>query len=487
MGLLSYLLSIPLLGVVVIQFLSKTAVRSHRVLASIFTFIAFVFSLYLYFPFQASQGLQFKENISWFHFGSTDGFFYSLGIDGLSLPLLVLTTLVSFIASMASIYVKERTKTYFSLFLLLEFGMMGVFLASNLFLFFLFFEVTLVTMFFLIGIWGYSQKEKAAYHFLIYNGIGSAFLLIGIVGIYVIYGSVDYEVLKQAIAVSPSSGVIWTLLTFLLIAFAIKLPIFPFHRWMLLVHVEAPPSIVMIHAGILLKMGAYGILRFGVGMFPNYMEYISTVLAVLGLINLLYGAILAFAQQELKSVLAYSSISHMGIVLLGIAAVNQVGLQGAVFQSISHGLLSALFFFLVGALYQRTKSTQLEDFGGLAKSMPIFSGILMVASLGLLGLPGLSGFISEFFSLLGLFEKHPIYAAVGTLGLILAAVYTLRALMSVTFGGQQKAFKARDMDWKEWLPMFVLVLLIIGIGIYPELISNTLNGALNTIASGWRG
>lgn len=487
MGVLSYLLGIPLLGVLFLLFLPKNAERSHRIAANLFTFIAFVFSLSLYFSFHADQGLQFQEEIPWFNFGSTDGFSYSLGLDGLSLPLLILTTLVCFIASLASIYVKERTKTYYALFLLLEFGIMGVFLASNLFLFFFFFEVTLVTMFFLIGIWGYSLKEKAAYHFLIYNGLGSAFLLMGIVGIYVLFGTVDYEDVKNVAAASLPSGITWTLLTFLLIAFAIKLPIFPFHRWMLLVHVEAPPSIVMIHAGVLLKMGAYGMLRFGVSIFPTYMEYISTVLALLGLINLLYGAILAFVQQELKRVLAYSSISHMGVVLLGIAASNQVGLQGAVFQSISHGLLSALFFFLVGALYQRTKSTQLNDLGGLAQSMPIFSGILLVASLGLLGLPGLSGFVSEFFSLLGLFEKHPIYAAVGTLGLILAAVYTLRALMSVTFGKQKKSFEVRDMGWNEWIPMFVLVIVIVSIGIYPDLISNTLNGTLNTIASGWRG
>jgi NADH-quinone oxidoreductase subunit M len=291
----------------------------------------------------------------------------------------------------------------------------------------------------------------------------------------------------KVIPISSSNAFTWTLLALLLVAFAIKLPIFPFHRWMLLVHVQAPPSVVMIHAGILLKMGAYGILRYGVSLFPTYMEYISTILAVFGLINLLYGAILAFAQQELKSVLAYSSISHMGIILLGIAAVNQVGLQGAVFQSISHGLLSALFFFLVGALYERTKSTQLESLGGLAKSMPIYSGILMVASLGLLGLPGLSGFVSEFFSLLGLFEKHPIYAAIGSLGLILAAVYTLRALLSVSFGEQKKSISHEDIAWKEWLPMFVLVVTIVCIGVYPDLISSTLNHTLETIVSDWRG
>jgi NADH-quinone oxidoreductase subunit M len=430
--------------------------------------------------------MQFIENVPWFSFGSMEPIAYSLGLDGLSLPLLLLTTLVSFIASIASIYIKERTKQYFILFLLLEVGTMGVFLATNLLLFFFFFEVTLVTMFFLIGIWGYTKKEKAAYQFLIYNGLGSAFLLIGIIGIYVTFGSVDYEALLKVIPTSDFTPLTWTLLACLLVAFAIKLPIFPFHRWMLLVHVEAPPSVVMIHAGILLKMGSYGMLRYGVSLFPAYMEYIATLLAVLGLINLFYGAILAFAGLELRSILAYSSISHMGIVLLGVAAANQIGLQGAVFQSVSHGLISALFFFLIGALYERTKSTQLEELGGLAKSMPIYCGILMVASLGLLGLPGLSGFISEFFSFLALFEQHPVYAAVGSLGLILAAVYTLRALLSVSFGEWKKK-DLIDLPWKEWLPMFVLVIAIISIGVYPDFISNTLNHTLETIVSDWRG
>ncbi|WP_028776601.1 complex I subunit 4 family protein [Shimazuella kribbensis] len=487
MGILSYLLVIPFIGILLLLCLPNKAVFYHRMVSNLITFVVFCVSIYLFSSFSIDPSLQFVEHTNWFSFGSSGGIDYSLGLDGLSLPMLVLTTFVSFIASVASIYIKKRTKTYFSLFLLLEVGMMGVFLATNLFLFFLFFEITFVTMFFLIGIWGYNKKERAAYHFLIYNGLGSAFLLIAIVGIYVVFGSVEYETVRKLVALDIPSPLSWTLFVCLLLAFAIKLPIFPFHRWMLLVHVEAPPSVVIIHAGILLKIGAYGILRFGVSMFSSHMNYIATILVVLGLINLLYGAILAFAQTELKRVLAYSSISHMGIILLGVAAGNVIGLQGAVLQSVSHGLISALFFFLVGALYERTKSTQLEDLGGIAKSMPVYSGILMIASLGLLGLPGLSGFVSEFFSLLGLFEKYPIYAAVGTLGLILAAVYTLRALMEVSFGKQQKIFTTTDIGWKEGLPMFALVLIILSIGIYPDLISHTLNGTLETIASEWRG
>lgn len=482
---LSILLLLPVLGVLIIQVVPSTYLSTYRRIAIGASFLPFLLTLYLYSQFQVENGMQFIEQYQWFQLGSNWNISFSLGLDGLSLPLVVLTTLVSWIAAIASMYIKERTKMYYSLFLLLEVGMLGVFLAHNLFLFFLFFELTLVTTFFLIGIWGYAGKERAAYQFLLYNGLGSAFLLIGIVGILVVYGSIDYDVLAKVIPASASNSVLWSIFTMLVIAFAIKLPIFPFHRWMLVVHVEAPPSVVMIHAGVLLKMGAYGLLRIGVNFFPSYMSYLATIFAVLGLINLLYGAILAFAQQELKRVLAYSSISHMGIVLLGLSAVNQIGLQGAIFQSVSHGLISALCFFLVGALYERTRTTELVALGGLAKSMPVFSGILMVASLALLGLPGLSGFVSEFFSLLGLFQLHPIYAAIGTLGLILAAVYTLRALLAISFGAEKKSFL--DVSWKEWLPMSILVLVIVSIGIYPDMISHTLNTTLQTFVSGWRG
>jgi NADH-quinone oxidoreductase subunit M len=479
MGMLSLLLLLPLIGILFLLVVPTKAGRAQRVSVIVLTLVVFLFTLYLY----TGQENQWKEHVLWLSFGPTNDIAYSLNIDGLSLPLLVLTSLLSLVAAFASLYIKEQTKTYYLLFLLLEFGMLGVFLAANLFVFFLCFEVTLVTMFFLIGMWGYSNKERAAYQFLLYNGLGSAFLFVAIVGIFVYFGTVEYTGLQQIVdTASVSPTVTWTLVSCMLVAFAIKLPVFPFHRWMVLVHVEAPPAVVILHAGVLLKMGAYGLLRFGVGLFPDLLQKLSTLLVIFGLINLLYGAILAFSQQELRRVLAYSSISHMGIVLLGIAAVNTIGLQGALLQTISHGLLSALSFFLVGALYERTKTTTLEDLGGLAKSMPVLSGLLLVAGLGLLGLPGLSGFVSEFFALLGLFEKSPIYAAIGTLGLILAAIYILRAILAITFGQQVQRSLAPDLNWSERLPMFVLIAVIIAIGIYPDLINKTLFTALD-----WRG
>ncbi len=231
----------------------------------------------------------------------------------------------------------------------------------------------------------------------------------------------------------------------LLVAFGIKLPIFPFHTWMLKVHTEAPPAVVMIHSGILLKMGAYGLIRFGILFFPAEAKQWAWMLALLGVINIVYGAILAMVQKDFKLVLAYSSISHMGIVLLGLAAFNVSGLQGAVFQLISHGLISALMFLLVGSIYERTQTTQLDQLGGLASSIPFISGILLVAGMASLGLPGLSGFISEFLAFLGLFETHRVYAIVGTLGIIFTAVYVLRGVLNITFGPKQPSLQLQGM------------------------------------------
>jgi NADH-quinone oxidoreductase subunit M len=371
--------------------------------------------------------------------------------------------------------------------------MIGVFLAANFFLFFIFFEVTLIATFFLIGGWGYLGKEKAANHFLLYNGLGSGFMLFAMIGFLMFFGSLDYSVLQErigqlmeqlALLTPQAKAMLWLTFISLIIAFGIKLPMFPFHTWMLRVHVEAPTPVVMIHSGILLKMGAYGLIRFGVGFFPGFMKTAAFLLSVLGLVNILYGAVLAIVERELKKVLAYSSISHMGVILFGLASLNEEGLTGAVFQAVSHGLISALFFFLVGSLYERTKTTQLDDLGGLAKSMPLLSGMLMVAGLALLGLPGFSGFISEFFAFLGLFQTKPFIAAVGTLGLILATVYALRAVLKTTFGPVQERFLGlTDIRAVESVSMFVLVGLITLIGIAPAVLGGPMHVTLQLLVS----
>ncbi|NOU71446.1 NADH-quinone oxidoreductase subunit M [Paenibacillus sp. LMG 31458] len=521
--ILSMIAFSPLLGVLVLLFIRGDQGRLIKTIGIITTLIPLILAAWLYSDYNyQGDPIQYKEQLDWIkvplnHEGIqqiTSYFFefkYSLAVDGISLPLVFLTALVSSMAALASVYIKKRWKTYYILFLLLETGMFGVFLSQDLFLFFLFFEITLVPMFFLIGIWGYMNREQAANRFLLYNGLGSAIMLIAFLILVstagfnqvpsqteaVIFYSGDIHTIAHNLLQDPAAYVNqegtpfflsptmkWTVFIMLLVAFGIKLPIFPFHTWMLKVHTEAPPAVVMIHSGILLKMGAYGLIRFGILFFPGEAKQWAWMLALLGVINIVYGAILAMVQKDFKLVLAYSSISHMGIVLLGLAAFNVSGLQGAVFQLISHGLISALMFLLVGSIYERTQTTQLDQLGGLASSIPFISGILLVAGMASLGLPGLSGFISEFLAFLGLFETHRVYAIVGTLGIIFTAVYVLRGVLNITFGPKQPNLQLqgmRDARLIEAVPMITLVAFILLLGVYPSVLSQPLQQTIGSL------
>ncbi|SDO62843.1 NADH-quinone oxidoreductase subunit M [Paenibacillus sp. yr247] len=523
MPILSMIAFSPLLGVLVLLFIRGDRGRLIKTIGIVTTLIPLILAAWLYFDYNyQGDPIQYKEQLDWIkvplnHEGIqqiTSYFFefkYNMAVDGISLPLVFLTALVSSMAALASVYIKKRWKTYYILFLLLETGMFGVFMAQDLFLFFLFFEITLVPMFFLIGIWGYMNREQAANRFLIYNGLGSAIMLIAFLILVstagfnqvpsqteaIIYYSGDIHTIAHNLLQDPtayvnqtgtpfflSPAMKWTVFIMLLIAFGIKLPIFPFHTWMLKVHTEAPPAVVMIHSGILLKMGAYGLIRFGILFFPAEAKQWAWMLALLGVINILYGAILAMVQRDFKLVLAYSSISHMGIVLLGLAAFNVTGLQGALFQLISHGLISALMFLLVGSIYERTESTDLDRLGGLASSVPFISGILLIAGMASLGLPGLSGFISEFLAFLGLFETYRVYAIVGTLGIILAAVYVLRGVLNITFGPKQPGLPlqgVRDARLIEAVPMITLVAFILLLGVYPSVLSQPLQQTIGSL------
>jgi len=514
--ILSLITFSPLFGLLVLLFIPKRNVRSLKTVAIIATLIPLVLSLLLFAEFDASAGSKvFEEQAAWIQSplnkemlqgitSYTFEFQYHLGVDGISLSLLLLTTIVAAMAALASVHIKKRWKAFYLWFLLLEVGMLGVFLARDVFLFFIFFEMTLIPMFFLIGIWGFGGREKAATRFLIYNGIGSALLLAALVLLVVTAGfqveqineqtshyvySGSYELLKANLTnpealvnIAPekmaggnpfymSDTMRWSVFILLLLAFGIKLPLFPFHTWMLRVHVEAPPSVVMLHSGVLLKIGAYGLLRFCVFLFPAQIQDWSVVLAILGVINILYGAILAVVQKEFKLVLAYASISHMGIVLLGIASLNEIGLQGAMIQLISHGFIAALLFLIVGSLQERTGTTELAELGGLARSMPFMSGILLAAGLALLGLPGLSGFVGELLALLGLFESMRVLTVIAVVGVIITAVYVLRSVLAITFGPMPEKYGAlRDARLIEAIPMVALLAFIVLLGIYPSIL-----------------
>ena len=496
MNLLSFLVFSPLLGIVILLLIPKTQEYWLKLVGFVATLPALILSLSVFFQYRSGADLhQWDESLNWISFknaiqyGDLFSIKYELGLDGLSLVLLVLAAIISTLAAIASIQIKKEWKGYFILFLLLEIGMLGVFASENLFLFFLFFELTLIPTFFLIGKWGYAEKEKAAYSLLIYNGLGSAILLLVIIVLFARTGTTNIEALQTMMTSdnhqfvsSISEPLKYGLLTALLIAFGIKLPIFPLHTWMVRVHVQAPPSIVMIHSGLLLKIGAYGLIRFGIGIFPDQFQEIAILLAILGVINLLYGAFLALIQTDFKMVLAYASISHMGVVLIGLGAFNEAGIQGAIFQVVSHGLISALLFFLVGVFYERTKTTEIPSLGGMAKAMPITAGFLLAGAMATLGLPGMSGFISEFLAFLGLFREQPILGAIGALGMILTAVYTLVKVLGITYGNAKRDWTgARDLHSVEYVPAVVLTGLIVLIGVYPTILSEPLKSALDTI------
>lgn len=519
--ILSLIVFSPLLGIAVLLCMPGHRSNWLRTTAVAASLVPLALALWLYAEYDpAAGGAAYEERMTWISvplnkeaFGSVASFRmefqYHLGIDGLSLPLVLLTAVVAVMAALASVHIKKRWKAFYLWFLLLETGMLGVFLARDIILFFVFFELTLIPMFFLIGIWGLFNREKAANKFLLYNGLGSAIMLVAFVILIATAGfsaeqqadnrtfdvvySGSYEALHhnlndpQSYANQPgggsgadnpyrlTDGMRTALFVLLLIAFGIKLPIFPFHTWMLRVHAEATPSIVMIHSGVLLKIGAYGLIRLGVFLFPEQAQQWAVALAALGVVNMLYGAVLAFVQTEFRLVLAYSSVSHMGIVLLGIASLNEIGLQGAVFQLVSHGLISALLFLIVGSLYERTGTTRLPELGGLARPLPFMSGLLLAAGLASLGLPGLSGFIGEFLALLGLFETQKALAALAVLGVIMAAVYVLRSVLGITYGPLNEQHAALpDARLIEAVPMIALMALIVLLGVYPSLVTDTL-------------
>ncbi|WP_027408007.1 NADH-quinone oxidoreductase subunit M [Anoxybacteroides tepidamans] len=502
---LSLLVFSPLLGIVLLAFVPKAQEQTIKLLGFLATLPSLILALFAFTQYLRGYDLKgLSEKHAWIHFGkfsflteSTFAVDYELNVDGFALVMIVLTALLATLAAIASIHIKKEWKGYFMLFLLLEIGMLGVFAAGNFILFFIFFELTLVPMFFLIGKWGYFEKERAAYSYLLYNGIGSAILLLVILILFARTGTSNIAVLKEMLhdpqaaaqMLAPiSNDLRYGLLIALLIAFGVKLPIVPLHSWMLRVHVQAPPSIVMLHSGVLLKIGAFGLIRFGMGLFPEQFQRIATWIAILGVVNLLYGAFLAFIQEDFKMVLAYSSISHMGIVLIGLGALNEAGIQGAIFQVVSHGLISALLFLLVSIMYERVGTTTLAHLGGLAKAMPVVSGFLLAGAMASLGLPGMSGFISEFTAFLGLFKAAPVVAAVGTLGIIMTAVYLLRAVLNMTYGtAKRSAMEAEDIHVIELAPVLVLLGCIVLIGVYPHILAQPLKATIEIMMNGLGG
>ncbi len=405
---------------------------------------------------------------------------YFMGVDGISIAMVILTTLISTIAILASFNIKRQVKAYYALFLLLETGMLGVFCSLDFFLFYVFWEVMLLPMYFLIGVWGGPRKVYAAIKFFLYTLVGSVFMLMAMIYLYYHAGKtfnmVEIMHSTKGLAVG-AQALLWFALY---IGFAIKIPAFPFHTWLPDAHVEAPTAISVILAGVLLKMGTYGLLRINYSMLPEATARFAWFLAVIGMINIIYGALVAMAQKDLKRLVAYSSISHMGFVMLGMAAMTPQGINGAVLQMFNHGTITAMLFLLVGVIYDRAHHRNIEAFGGLAGRVAAYTGFTAFAFFASLGLPGLSGFVSEVLVFLGAFNTFRVYTIVSMLGVVLTAAYLLWTFQRIFLGELNPKYKdLTDMNVREWVMLTPLAIIVIVLGVWPmpvlDLISETLN------------
>jgi NADH-quinone oxidoreductase subunit M len=505
-NILNWIIWFPIIGMVAIAFIPRDKEDVIKITAAVATGLQLLLTLVLWQNYDAGDGgMQFMVRAEWIpSFNIT----YILGVDGLSLPMAILTALLCFIGVFVSWNINKAVKGYFALFLLLDTGIMGVFLSMDFFLFYIFWEVMLLPMYFLIGIWGGPQREYAAIKFFLYTLFGSVLMLIGILGLYFTCGK-TFDILElMRVAPDALQGVTWwgmsaikVIWILLFIGFAIKVPIFPFHTWLPLAHVEAPTAISVLLAGILLKLGVYGILRINYGLMPDGVYWFSGALAVLGLINVIWGGLCALAQTDLKKLVAYSSVNHMGYSLIGMAAIvaageangmnlkaAQAGLGGAVFQMFNHGTISAMLFILVGVIYDRAHHRDIEGFGGLAAQMPIYTGITAVAFFAGLGLPGFSGFISEAMCFIGAFPVYKGIVIASTIGILLNAAYFLWAFQRIFFGELNE--KYTDLPEINRLELFTVVpLLVITIffGIYPapylDIIASTMDVIIDHVVT----
>lgn len=444
--------------------------------------LGFLFSLPLYFYFEPVAGMQFLENHAWI---PAFGINYKVGIDGISLFLVLLTTFISPLVILSSWRaVTKSIKGYMISMLLLETGILGVFVSMDLFLFYVFWEVMLIPMYFIIGIWGGERRIYAAVKFFIYTMVGSLLMLVAILVLYFYHGgftgnyTFDLEALQQIQI--PLGYQTWLFLAFGL-SFAIKVPIFPFHTWLPDAHVEAPTGGSVILAGVLLKLGAYGFLRFCLPLFPYAAEKFTPLIFTLGVVGIIYGALVAMVQPDLKKLVAYSSVSHLGFVMIGIFAMNNQGLQGGILQMINHGLSTGGLFLIVGMIYERRHTRLIANFGGLAKKMPILATFFMIITLSSIGLPGLNGFIGEYLILLGTFLSNEKFAILATSGVILAAVYMLMMFQRVMFGKLDKEENKvlKDLSSREIAVLVPLVIFIVVIGVFPNLFLTKMEPSVN--------
>jgi len=527
--LLSLIIFAPLVGAVGIVLLialrstlgiSQPAVdQASRLLALIFSGLSFLFSLLLWARFDGNQTtVQFAEHAVWIRSFNIE---YFVGVDGLSIAMVLLSTLISFIATIASMpwwvhddphhphFSKRMVPGYLSLLLLLQTAMVGVFLALDFFLFYVFWELMLLPMYFLIGIWGGPRKEYAAIKFFLYTLAGSVLMLLALIGLY--YGSTSAGGTQLMLADGTPVRHTFNLLTLaalghaghwahmapllgfdfskavwigLFIGFAIKVPMFPFHTWLPDAHVEAPTPISVILAGVLLKMGGYGILRVNFGVLPDTTRHFADLMALFGTINIVYGAFVCLAQKDLKKLIAYSSVSHMGFVLLGMASFTPAGMSGAMLQMWTHGIVSAMLFLIVGVVYDRAHHREIEGFGGIASQVPEYTALMGLAFFASMGLPGLCGFISEFLVLQGAFPVYRLLTVISATSVVLTAAYYLWTIQRMFLGKLNEKYRGlEDINWRERMTLYPLGALAIFFGFYPQAVLGLINRSLEQVVA----
>ncbi|OFW21743.1 MAG: NADH dehydrogenase [Acidobacteria bacterium RIFCSPLOWO2_02_FULL_59_13] len=472
--ILTIVLFLPLAGAILLLFFPKGSDNAVRLWANIIGFAGFVVSLPLVFWFENdADGFQFAEKVSWI---PSIGANYALGIDGISLLLIMLTTVLGFIAILSSwTAIGERLKEYYIFLLILQSGMLGVFMSLDFFLFYVFWEVMLVPMYFLIGIWGGPRKLYAAIKFFVYTLVGSVLMLLGILSLYFwnhsqtgVY-SFDIEVLQTLNL--PLNYQLWVFAAFF-VGFAIKVPMFPFHTWLPDAHVEAPTAGSVILAGVLLKMGTYGFVRFSLPMLPDASSdpRVVNFVVALSLIAIVYGALVSLMQKDWKKLVAYSSVSHLGFCTLGIFVLNPNGLAGSIIQQINHGISTGALFLIVGIVYERRHTREISEYGGLSTVMPVYAALFMIMAMSSLGMPTLNGFIGEFTILQGAFEESRLWAAVGVTGIVLGAAYLLWLYQRTMFGtlDNPKNKELRDVSFREAMTLVPLVIWAFWIGLYPK-------------------
>ena len=476
----------PLVGILVMLFINrenKTLIRWVALITSLITFGISLWVLVLFKP--ADPNLQMVVDYPWIDVAGWE-ISYLMGIDGISILLVLLTTFLTPISILSTwTAVQDRVKEFMIFFLMLEIGMVGVFLSLDLFLFYVFWEFTLVPMYFLIGVWGGPNRVYAAVKFFLYTMAGSILMLLAILWLGISQGTFSVPEIVANASIPPDFQ-IWLFLAFAA-AFAIKVPMWPLHSWLPDAHVEAPTAGSVILAGVLLKMGTYGFLRFNLSMFPAASVKLAPWVAVLAVIGIIYGAMVSYAQKDVKKLVAYSSVSHLGFVMLGLFAINLQGIEGGILQMINHGISTGALFLLVGIIYERRHTRDMDAFGGLWKVLPVYAVLMLIVTLSSMGLPGLNGFVGEFTILLGAFGSKalnsPWFAALAASGVILAAVYLLYMFQKLFLGevDKEENRKLLDMNAREIVTLVPLIVLIFWIGLYPSPFFNLMEASVTKL------